>query len=100
MNPYIEKLKAYLDRHPKEREEFKTVSELLCHYYTVEHFVERGKLRAELEDMGQILETLSRKDNDALFCAFIRICDGYVEQAFMTGLRTGAALTLELQCWQ
>jgi len=50
--------------------------------------------------MGQILETLSRKDNDALFCAFMRICDGYVEQAFMTGLRTGAALTLELQCWQ
>jgi len=100
MNPYIEKLKVYLEQFPKDREEFSSVLELLCHYYTVEHSVETASIRADLLDMGPILEKLSLKDNDALFCAFMRICDGYVEQAFMTGLRTGAALTLELQCWQ
>jgi len=62
--------------------------------------VETASIRADLLDMGPILEKLSLKDNDALFCAFMRICDGYVEQAFMTGLRTGAALTLELQSWE
>ena len=100
MNPYIEKMKTYLERHPNDRKEFASVAELLYYYYMVENLVEMPKLRSEIEDMGEILEKLSREDNDALFCAFIRVCGGYAEQAFMTGLRTGAALTLELQSWE
>lgn len=100
MNPYIEKMKEYLERHPNDRKEFASVAELLCHCYVVENFVEVPKLRAEIEDMGEILEKLSLEDNDALFCAFMRACNGYTEQAFMTGLRIGAALTLEVQQWE
>ena len=96
MNPYIEKLKAYLDQYPRDRENIETVIEVLCHYYTVEHSVENGVIQAEFLDLGPILDKLSRKDNDALFGITMRLCMDYADQAFQAGLRTGLQLFTEL----
>ena len=96
MNPYIEKLKAYLDQYPRDRENIGTVLEVLCHYYTVEHSIENGVIQVEFLDLGPILDKLSRKDNDALFGITMRLCMDYADQAFRAGFCTGVQLFTEL----
>ncbi len=97
MNPYIEKLKAYLQDIPKNREDANGILELLCYYYTEEHPVDTAVIRERMRQVGTILSKLSLQDNDTVFSLTVKICDEYIQQAFLTGARTGAQLILELQ---
>ena len=97
MNPYIEKLKTYLQDIPSCRENGSSILELLCYYYTEENLIETTMIRARFQKMDAILSKLSIQDNDAIFGLTVEICSKYIEQAFLTGARTGAQLILELQ---
>ena len=97
MNPYIEKLKAYLQDLPKNREDGGSILELLCYYYTEENTVDTTMIRARFQRMDTILSKLSLQDNDAIFGLTVEICSEYIKQAFLAGTRTGAQLILELQ---
>ena len=96
MNPYIEKLNAYLAQYPRDLEDIGTVTEVLCHYYTVEHTIENGVIQAEFLDLKPVLNKLSIQDNDALFAIIMRLCMNYADQAFRAGLSTGLQLLTEL----
>ena len=97
MNPYIEKLKAYLQDIPKNREDGGSILDLLCYYYTEEHTVDTAIIRAGFRRMDSILSKLSLQDNDAIFGLAVEICSEYMKQAFLAGARTGTQLILELQ---
>lgn len=96
MNPYIEKLNTHLAQYPRYGEDMDSVVALLCHYYTEENTIENAVIHAEFLEMEPILDKLSRKDNDALFGTVLRLCREYADRAFLTGLRTGAQLFMEL----
>ena len=100
MNPYIEKMKDYLERFPRERKDIESVIELLCHYYAVDHAIEPTVIRAEFQDMEPILNKLTLRDNDALFRSVLCIATAYTEHAFLSGVCTGAELVLEMQKWE
>lgn len=97
MNPYIEKLQAYLQDIPERREDGGSILELLCYYYTEENAVDTTIIRAGFQRMDSILCKLSLQDNDAIFGLTVGICSEYSKQAFLAGARTGARLILELQ---
>ena len=97
MNPYIEKLKAYLKDWTNDREDPESILELLCYYYTAEKSVDNAVIRSRFQEMESILSKLSIQDNDTIFRLTIEACEEYMKQAFLTGARTGARLVIELQ---
>lgn len=97
MNPYIEKLKAYLDARSKDREDAEGVLKLLCYYYTVENSIDSTVIRSRFREMDSILRKLSLQDNDTIFRLTVELCEEYIEQAFLAGARTGARLVIELR---
>ena len=97
MNPYIEKLKGYLQNSNEKLETGGGILELLCYYYTEEHPLDTAVIRERMRQVDAILSRLSLEDNDAVFNLTVQICDEYIKQAFLIGARTGAQLILELQ---
>lgn len=97
MNPYIENLKNHLQLFPKDGDDFDSVLDLLCYYFTMEHSVDTAVIRAKFSEVGNVLEKLSLDDNNTLFQAMVYLCDAYSQQAFKEGVRVGAALMEELK---
>ncbi len=97
MNQYIEKLKDHLKLFPKDGDDFNSVLDLLCYYFTMEHSVDTAVIRAKFSEVGNVLEKLSLEDNNSLFGAMVYLCDAYSTQAFKEGVRVGAELMIELQ---
>jgi len=98
MNPYIEKLKAYLaERPPKmEYDDMSSLMDLLCYHFTVAHSIEDAIIRSQFQEANHVLKKLSVQDNTALSNKVCDLCMHYSSLAFAEGARTGARLTLEL----
>ena len=98
MNPYINKLKAYLSEHqPKYGcPEIPSLLEFLWQTYTSENPIKSAEIRALMESLTPIHEALSIEDSDMLFGTVCSLCTEYERLAFLEGLRTGARLTTEL----
>ena len=60
MNPYLEKLKAYLAQWPPELgyDDMSSLLELLCYHFTVTHSIEDAIIRSQLLDVDNILKNI------------------------------------------
>ena len=96
MNPYIEKFKEHIKLFPREGDDFSSVLDVLYYYFTLEHTVENGAIRAGFGEVGSILEKMSFEDNNKVFCAMVHLCEEHAKQGFMEGVRVGISLALEL----
>ena len=98
MNPYLEKLKAYLAQWPPELgyDDMSSLLELLCYHFTVTHSIEDAIIRSQLLDVDNILKKLSPQEHTAISDKVCDLCMHYSGLAFAEGARTGARITLEL----
>ena len=97
MNLYIKNLKDYFETYPKDGDDFQCVLDVLYYYYTQEHSVENGTIRAGFRDVGTIVNKLNFDDNNALFSAVVSLCEEHSKQGFLEDIRVGAELAVTLQ---
>ena len=69
MNPYLEKLKAYVETHPIQFDDECDFPALDCLYwhYSECHNMSNEKTKQASADLNACLEELSLKDNDRVF---------------------------------
>ena len=98
MNPYIMKLKTYLDENPLDysHSEVNSLLEVLYLFYTENNPVDRSVVKQHFSNLDWIFAELPLDKSDQLFGA---ICDLYAEcerLAFVSAIQIGACLVKEL----
>lgn len=98
MNPYIEKLKAFLEtKHPVLKfDDADTILELLCYYYCASNSVDNTIIHCQFHALYDTLPRLSLDEFDAVFAITADLCLSYEKQAFMDGVLVGMQLFKEL----
>ena len=99
MNPYTEKLQAYLANRPVNRhwEDAQSILELLCYIYVEQNPIENSTILYQYQKLDQLLEDLSLRENDQLSDLICDICTEYARQAFLSGVHVGFSLFTELE---
>ena len=98
MNPYIEKLKAYLDEQPVNAvyNDAESLLELLCYIYMKDSPIDSATIRYQYQQINSIVERLTFEENNQIFSFTVDMCDVYIRKAFLDGLYIGYHLLTEL----
>ena len=98
MNPYIEKLNAFLETKPPvlKLEDAGSILELLCYYYCMTNSVDNAIIHCQFRSLNDALPKLSIDEFDAVFTITADLCLSYEKQAFMDGVLVGMQLFKEL----
>lgn len=98
MNPYIEKLKHYLEDCPGWRsyEDGQSVIELLCYIYTEENSIDNSVIRYQFRDMDRVLNKLTFEENERISSLTTDLCTEHARCAFLDGIHVGFQLFSEL----
>ena len=98
MNPCIEKLKTYLDEQPINAvyNDAESLLELLCYIYITESPIDNATIHYQYQQINSIMERFTLEENNQIFNLTVDMCDTYIRQAFMDGIRVGYHLLTEL----
>ncbi len=99
MTPFTIQFKTYIEQHPPRfgHEEINTIAELLYNCYTELNPIDTTEIRRGFREIDQLICKLSVHDNDRVFALVCQLCTQHERLAFLTGMRVGAQLLLELQ---
>ena len=99
MTPFTIQFKTYIEQHPPRfgHEEIHTIAELLYNCYTELNPIDTTEIRRGFREIDQIISNLSVQDNNRVFALVCQLCTQHERLAFLTGMRVGAQLLLELQ---
>ena len=99
MTPFTIQFKTYIEQHPSQfgHEEIHTIAELLYNCYTELNPIDTTEIRRGFREIDQLICNLSVHDNDRVFALVCQLCTQHERLAFLTGMRVGAQLLLELQ---
>ena len=78
-------------------EDIHTLLERLWDCYTNHNPIDSQEIRRNLEALGPIMDTLSWEQQNELFDTVCALTLAYEQAAFLTGMRTGAGLMMELE---
>lgn len=98
MNPYIEKLKTYLDENEPNYGggDVHTLLDMLYYYYAEFNPMEDETIRRQLRELYTYFSGRRREEIDQAFGLILDLCAEYQRLAFLEGIRTGARAVLEL----
>ena len=98
MNPYIEKLKAYLSNRPTSCrwEDGNSILELLCYIYTVQNPIHNSVILYQFRELNRIEENLTWEERERLSELVCQLCTEHMRKAFLEGLQVGFRLFTEL----
>lgn len=97
MNPYIEKLNAFLEQQPAYKTaDAASVLEVLQYYYTLEHPIDSTLIRCQFHEVDACLQRLTFEENNNLFRLICDLCCQHANDAFLRGLHTGLQLHTQL----
>ena len=98
MNPYAEKLKAYLREQPVDAvyNDAASLLDLLSYIYLMETPIDSATIRFQYQQLNCLVERLTVQENDQVFHLTIDLCDAYIRRAFQDGIRIGYHLMAEL----
>ena len=98
MNPYIEKLKTFLETKPPvlKFDDANTILDLLGYYYCVSNSVDNAIIHCQFRSLYDTLPKLTLEEFDAVFAITADLCLSYEKQAFMDGVLVGMQLFKEL----
>ena len=98
MNPYIEKLKAYLAVRPAVASvnNMESLMEFICYQYIMSTAADNDIIHSHFIQVSSILQKLPLAENDAVSNRICDLCTEYSRRGFMEGMRTGAQLVMEL----
>lgn len=97
MNPYIEKLNAYLAEQPASKyTDAESIIQVLQYYYTMENPIDTAVIRCQFREVDSCLQCLSFEENNAIFRLICDLCCEHTKNAFTRGLHTGLQLHTEL----
>ena len=94
MNPYIEKLNAYLAETPLA--DGKSILDQLCYYYTVLCCLENDTIRDGFREIDRVLKVLPFEEQDRVSDLTSDICIECTRIAFLEGVQVGYRLSTEL----
>ncbi len=98
MNPYIEKINAYLAEHAPDYcyQDARSLLEMFYNFYTESNPIDNSVLHAHYRKLDRYLQCFTAKEQDDLFSLIYSIYAEQEKAAFMEGLHVGTRLTLEL----
>lgn len=98
MNQYIAQLKSYLEENQPDygMASIHNLLDFLQQAYTEHNPVDSIAIRAGIDALDPILESLSFAENNALFDLISGLCLAIERQAFRDGLHVGIRLAAEL----
>ncbi|MBE6951449.1 MAG: hypothetical protein E7451_08970 [Ruminococcaceae bacterium] len=99
MNLYMQQFQTYIEQHQPRfgHEDIHTIAELLYNCYTELNPIDTTEIRGGFREIDQIIRNLSVQDNDRVFAVVCQLCTQHERLAFLSGLRVGVQLLLELQ---
>ena len=99
MDAFIKKLRQYIADNPIrfEDESDTAILDALFWYYAECHGMNNEKTREMDAELYNSLSKLPLQDNDKVFHLIVDLCAEHEHIAFITGLRLGAQLVLELR---
>ena len=98
MNPYLEKLKAYVETHPIQFDDdcdHPALDSLYWHYSEC-HNMSNAKTKEASRTLNEHLGELSFRENDRVFSLVGALSAEHERIAFLAGLQLGAQLMLEI----
>ena len=98
MDKIAEKLKAYIDTHPRDLDkgDCETVLDQLQQAYAESHESDPPEIRDSFKELDELLGALPLDDNNAVFNLCCSLCTAYERKAFSDGLLYGSNLMKEL----
>ena len=98
MEQYIAILKRYLAENPPEYmdTDIHSLLEMLWRCYTESNPVDNDETKALYRSLDPIFDVLPFEDSNFLFGTVVSLCRVFERQAFLSGLRVGAQLTVEI----
>ena len=99
MNPYIEKLKAYLKDRPVNChwEDAQSILDLLCHIYVEQNSVDNSTITYHYRELDQLWDKFTMQEYNQLNAVVFDLCSEYMRQAFLSGVHVGFQLDTELR---
>ena len=89
MNPYIQKLKAFLaEQSPNFKyDDTDSIMEMLCYYYCSANPVDNATIHCQFKELGNIMRPMSLDESDALFTLVSDLCLStfFLTQPFIDG---------------
>ena len=98
MKTYIDSLKNHIAKHSlnDNSSDAQTLMEMLYCFCTRSNAIDSDKIRKGFAEVESLTQHLPLKESDAICTAIISRCAEEERAAFLTGLRVGAQLVLEL----
>ena len=99
MNLDIQQFQAYINQHKPKfgDEDIHTIAEFLYSCYSEHNPIDTVEIRSCFGEIDRIIHKLSVEENDRIFVLVCKLCTQHEQLAFLTGMRVGAQLLLELQ---
>lgn len=94
MNPYLEQIKTYLAEY--DLHGGKSVGEILYYCHLENITVDEKEISREFAKLDEVLDKLTLKEYDRVWNATCALCDAHEKRGFLTGMRMGMRLVLEL----
>lgn len=96
MNPYIEKLKQQISKHPPDFGDGNSVLTLLYEAYNAENRLDDEQIREDFNALYQAMNGMTLQEMDRIIYPVCTLCRDHEKAGFVAGIKVGVLLQSEL----
>ena len=96
MNPYFEKLKAYIDAHPPNCGDEESVLTMLYECHDESNPNDNEQIKEDFDELYRLMNGMELREMDRIIYPVCRLCRDHERSGFIEGIKVGVLLQAEL----
>ena len=96
MKPYIEALKAYIEKHPPNFGDGESILTMLYECYNENNPYDNEQINADFDELYQQMNGMPLREMDKIIYPACRLCRDHEKAGFIAGIRLGVLLAQEV----
>lgn len=96
MNPYFEKLKAYIDAHPPNYGDDESVLTMLYECHNESNPYDNEQIKEDFTELYRQMNDMELREMDRIIYPVCKLCRDHERAGFIEGFKIGVLLQAEL----
>ena len=96
MNPYFEKLKAYIDAHPPNYGDGESVLTMLYECHNESNPYDYEQIKEDFNELYSLMNGMELREMDRIIYPVCKLCRDHERSGFIEGIKIGVLLQAEL----
>lgn len=92
MNPYFQKLKAYIESNPPNFGDGNSILTLLYEAYSEVNPMDDGTIKVDFNELYQLMNGMPLREMDKIIYPVCKLCRDHEKAGFVEGIKVGVLL--------